>query len=372
MHLTKKSTHKQSITIIAIYLFLSAFLFSQTWTLTKGWDLLGANSDITDFSKFPSDCVNSVFVYKNTNTANKWDIYPDNPLASVKQGKGFWINTKKDCTFLYNPLANALEINHIDVNGEERAYKTYIPENLTNDASLVFYFHGGRRLDNRGGKGETTAEKLERESRVLLFANKDHHLSKLAKDDNTIVVFPLGTLDDTEFNWRDKDKEIPYFDKLVEYFKATYPQINSKKIYTTGHSSGAIFSTVLAGKRPDVIAAAAASSGRVNLYKNDVLKYPFINDGKSIPLIALHGENDNKTNGMEETLDNWHFYENKGAKDDFTKENLDIGTYSVVKKTYKNGLSDLELYIIKGAGHAVSWQIMGQTIWDFLKSHPKK
>lgn len=363
---------KKIIPLIIIHLLLSSSLFSQTWSLKTGWELLGSNKAITDLSVFNSECVNGVFAYKKGDSSI-WETYPSGDLTSIDEGQGFWVYMKKDCDFDTLASRGDMIIKRVEVNATStREYKFYKPNSLENDASLLFYFHGEIGMANDDNEYTIT------NGGALTNYNKDYILSTMANTENIIVAYPLGSiffypstkfLPKKTFNWND-DSNLIFFDKMVEYITTTYPQINKKKIYVTGFSNGASFSFRLAGARVNVLAGASATSSRYGLIKNGVLREePFLNDNLSTPLIAFHGLKDNLTLGMEESLDNWHTIENKGSLEGAEKVQVSIGEYNTTRKTYKNGISDLEIYLIEDVRHSVSMEVVGRVMWDFLKKH---
>ncbi len=381
-----KSIYKKSMIIVISQLLLTSFIFSQSWNFKQGWDLKGSSGTIEDLSVFTSECVEKMYSY-NKGETSIWSTYPGD-LTTIKAGKGFWINMKKDCTIQSvsaeeKALQENMTIASIEVNGETRQFKFYTPTNLTNDASLIFYFHGGIAIY------PNTPSSIE--NGLLSYLSKNHVWSKIADTENIMVVYPLGSIKDftasstktspsratdrynKEYNWI-YSKDLDYFDKLLEYFTTNHPKINSKKVYISGHSAGASFTFRLAGERTSVLAGAVAVSGRLKLTKGGVTipGYDFIKDEISIPLMAFHGSDDGKTKGMESNLDDWHTIENHGSLEGATKVDLDIGKYSLTKKTYKGGISDLEFYVVKNQGHRVPWDVLGYNMWDFLKSHVRE
>ncbi len=368
--------YKKIIVFIVAQLLFSSFLFSQFWSIKEGWHLLGSNSNISDMSKLKPRCIDKIYSY-NKMEESIWLTYPGD-LTSLKKGQGFWIKATADrCkinTFiLENPNNNGkMTRATLDLNGVTREYRFYKPNNLNNNASLMFYFHGSAIINTNVGNLDNLADGLFKS------ANEDHILNKLARDENMMIIYPLSTVKDygegrKNASWSHSDTEVTYFDKLVEHFISTYPELSNKKIYVSGHSSGAIFSFQLAGERATIIAGAGAVSSRFNLIKNGKLidGVDFINDNISTPLIAFRGLNDDRTEGMEESVDVWHSKENKGTTNDATKEEIEIGQYYITKKTYKNGISDMELYLVKAEGHSVSWHTIMDTMWSFLKSHTR-
>lgn len=357
-----------------ILIFISSSLFSQYLVLEQGWNLRGSISNITDLSKLKTACVDrKIYTYDNG-----WKTYPEG-ITAINKGQGFWIHSKdKRCKINTlkqdNPNINGkLALGNIDLDGVNREYRFYKPNNLKNDASLMFYFHGSSQIFTKNGDFDSLADGLFQGS------NEAHIFNKLARADNMIIVYPLSTIKDygngtKNAGWNHApETELLYFDKLVKYFSDTYPQLNNKKIYISGHSSGAIFSFRLAGERTDIIAGAGVTSGRFSLVRNgEIKKVDFLDDNKSIPLIAFHGVNDDRTIGMENNLDNWHKLENQGTLDSVEKEDVEIGQYSATKKTYKNGISNLELYLLKDTRHSIVWGEIMETMWSFLKAHTKK
>ena len=375
------SGSSKAINFAFLQLLFSVFLFSQEWTLSKGWELLGAESDISDLSVFDLKCIEKIYSYKH-NASTPWSVYPNGALKSISKGQGFWAHIKKDCTINTdagnspapdngdsgngsNGKNNDAEpsIHNIDVNGVNRLYKVYKPSSLSDDVSLLFYFHGSIMSST---KRDT--------DNLLRFATKYYPVSKLGKANNMMVVYPLSRItEDGIAFWAHKpDDELMYFDKLLEHILATYPSVNAKQIYISGHSSGAAFSFKLAGYRPNKVAAAISVAGRIGLVGKGEVNYPFFGDNLSTPLIAFYGETDIRTDKMEAHFDEWHKRENQGTLNGATKEDIQIDSYSATKKIYKNGISDLALYGIKNVGHNVSWNKVGQIMMDFLKSHAKE
>ena len=88
------------------------YLFASEVIIEKGWQLLGAQSKITDMSIFDKDGINSVFSYKN----GLFLGYPKNSstelLSEVLAGEGYWINTSKSITLNFDD-SSALNVGDI-------------------------------------------------------------------------------------------------------------------------------------------------------------------------------------------------------------------------------------------------------------------
>ena len=89
-----------------ILLFVSLILNAQVINITKGWNLYGAEKNIS-VSIFNDSCVNTVWTYNSNNS--KWKLYikdskkykiPSNiiKLTIIKEGEGFWINGDGNCS----------------------------------------------------------------------------------------------------------------------------------------------------------------------------------------------------------------------------------------------------------------------------------
>jgi poly(3-hydroxybutyrate) depolymerase len=251
----------------------------------------------------------------------------------------------------------------INVNGENRRFKFYVPENLPSEGvSLVFRFHGSTPAStNPNIQNDPTSS-----------ITKNYILNKIANDENIIAVYPEGTIQGTQINWTDTERNLGFFDEMLKYFEETFDNIDSNRIYTCGHSSGAIFSYVLAGFREDKIAAAVPVSGQYSLTKNPE-KSTFTGNDISVPIRAYNGTNDGIVNhqGAYNNMCVWSEKENKGSSSNIEESSLNIGDYEVNIKKWNGGLSDLEMYSIQDEGHGISWDTIGQSMWEFMKNHPK-
>ncbi|WFD11802.1 hypothetical protein [Tepidibacter hydrothermalis] len=245
----------------------------------------------------------------------------------------------------------------IDVNGEDRRFKFYVPENLASEGvSLVFRFHGSSNPEGDPTDGIT----------------KNYILNKIANDENIIVVYPEGYIEYGSKGWNNTEKNLAFFDEMLKYFEETFDNIDSNRIYTCGHSSGAIFSYALAGFREDKIAAAVPVSGQYCLTKHPE-KNTFTDNNVSVPIRAYNGIDDGIVNheAAYNNMSIWSEKENKGGSSNVEEKSLNIGNYNINVKKWNEGISDLEMYSIKGTGHGISWDTIAQSMWEFMKNHPK-
>lgn len=105
------------------------------------------------------------------------------------------------------------------------------------------------------------------------------------------VVYPQGLnvrlLNQEAPGWQiapglQEDRDLKLFDALADLLKKEY-QSDSGRVYSCGMSNGAIFTYVLAAKRPDALAAIGAVGG---------FAPPAFKGTKPLPTIIVHGQAD--------------------------------------------------------------------------------
>lgn len=280
---------------------------------------------------------------------------------------------------------NSDEKKSIVVDGVERTYLLHLPAGYkkNNLYPLVFVLHGGT----------ANAENAARMSRMGLKADKE----------NFIVVYPNGTgkFKDKFLHWNDGSErsdrgassadDVAFFRQLINYLENNYP-IDSKRVYATGFSNGAIMTHRLGVELSDKIAAIAPVSGALNYDKS------FPTDPVSV--IIFHGTADKyvpynggigKSSGGQRqdksvayAIDFW--VKNNGCNPIAVK--TEYG--DIIKEEYNGGKagSEVVLYTVKNGGHAWPGGISGirngnvdeptqeisatNIIWEFFKKHPKQ
>lgn len=155
---------------------------------------------------------------------------------------------------------------------------------------------------------------------------------------------------------------------MVAYFNTHTPVPDVNRIYTCGHSSGAIFSFVLAYERSDIFAAAVPVSGQMKLTSNQ-------QPPRAVPIRAFNGKDDAIVN-YAAALDNIKAWSsiigNYFPSDAVQSDTLKIDNYKQYLTTkWNGGKTDIEFYTIVGEGHGISWYYIMPLMWDFMKNHPK-
>lgn len=163
-----------------------------------------------------------------------------------------------------------------------------------------------------------------------------------------------------------EQKTICLFDADGNYFKGCTPTIDENRIYSTGQSSGAIFSWVLAFERPEVVASIAPRAGRMNT--DNETNFP----NRCVPVRVFAGEDDKTVihSGLVSDVTNWAeriggYFGNGVVIDTFS-----IPDYAHVTTRKWNGAKgDIEIYSLKGIGHGVSLKECCPYMWEFLDVH---
>ncbi|MEW6734898.1 MAG: polyhydroxybutyrate depolymerase, partial [Acidobacteriota bacterium] len=226
--------------------------------------------------------------------------------------------------------------------------------------------------------------------------------SDKADKENFIVVYPSGTgpLEDRLLTWNagnccgyaldNKIDDVGFLRMVIEKMKKDY-NVDSKHIYATGLSNGAMMSYRLACELSDKIAAIAPVAGALNLecapfqpvsmiiFHGTADQHVLYEGGKPKKKADPHPRTDNS---VAYAVSFWVDHNKCATKPQhIEKGNIVMDTYS----GGRNG-SEVVLYTIKGGGHAwpggkkyLPWaddptQEISATdlMWEFFLRHPKQ
>ena len=109
--------------------------------------------------------------------------------------------------------------------------------------------------------------------------------SVLAEEEGFVVVFPHGTGDPVRWDLEvdEGNPDIEYFDAVLEEVSSSLC-IDESRVYATGLSMGAMFTSVLLCTRADVMAAAAPVAG--------LLDPEGCEPSRPVPILTFHGTAD--------------------------------------------------------------------------------
>jgi len=293
-------------------------------------------------------------------------------------------------------------------NGTKRAYRIYVPEAVKKSKSsvpLVFCFHGG------GGTAEV-ASKMG--------------WTPIAEEEKLVVIYPEGL----NKHWNDgrnakkfaeqdaKTNDVAFVVALLDHLEKELPQIDPKRIFTTGASNGGFISHRIAIEASDRFAAAGIiiapmpkpfATGEKPFKPSHPISIVIVN-GTADPFVPYEGGpitpnftprrkqsadidfSRGECSSTDEAIELWlkhNQLDNKKSKVETLPDKDPDDGCTVEKSAWsggKNGTSVI-LYKVKGGGHTIPGgsqylpeRIIGKTcqdfdslraIWEFFEAHPK-
>ena len=156
----------------------------------------------------------------------------------------------------------------VTINGVERAYLLYVPDNVASRPAVIFSFHG------LGGTKEQQARMTDFNSR--------------ADASGFLVITPDGISKAWDVQNIDPavNKDVLFVQKMLDVESANY-HIDPTRVYATGFSMGAYFTHLLAKSLSPKIAAIAPHSGGLG-----ILSVLGINVTRKYPALIIHGDAD--------------------------------------------------------------------------------
>ena len=257
-----------------------------------------------------------------------------------------------------------LNITQPDGQTAERRFKYFMPVSIdeAKPISLIFEFHGSYGFD----AGVTPSDPLKG-------ITTSNALIQHAIQENCVICFPAGTAEMQEdgsgaVNWQYSEKHLPFVDAMIDYFKQRTPSIDTNRIYSTGQSSGAIFSFVLAFERSNVFAAITPRAGQMSLENQTVMPE------RAVPVRVFAGTDDNTVQHAAVIKNMTAWAEKIGgyfASDmEETKDAFEIEGYTKVDtRIWKGGKADLQIYSLQEQGHGISLGYCLPYMWEFMSTH---
>jgi polyhydroxybutyrate depolymerase len=161
--------------------------------------------------------------------------------------------------------------------GRQRLFNIYRPTLEPRHPAAVLVFHGS----SAPGHGADNIVSIT-------------HFERVAERNHFLVIFPeaiQGNWNDGRRNegieaYREGVDDIGFVDRILDYLKTTW-KIDSRKVYATGYSNGAIFVQYLAAERSSRIAAIAPVCGPMALdsFQSFRPQHP-------VSVLEIHGTND--------------------------------------------------------------------------------
>ena len=246
---------------------------------------------------------------------------------------------------------------NLNVNGKNRTYLLYVPNNVKDNAPLVISLHGA------GGQVSTTSH--------------DPDFNSIADKDGFIVAYPQGL--QTTFpglggmqapGWTSTGEE--NFD--TDFLKAVVEDIASKytldrqRLYCCGFSNGGMMTYVMANTCSHIFAAFAAISGYpINEFHLHHCSW------RPVPFLHIHGKADDFVkyslvpNIIEDMVD-------RNGANPVPTTTIKNGMYT--KNVYEAGEGGFPIifYEVDGMGHSpftnnTEDNSSSQTMWNFFKQY---
>lgn len=228
-------------------------------------------------------------------------------------------------------------------------------------------------------------------------------LSRLSDKEKFIVVYPYGSQNKTtqKFSWNGGSccgealnkniDDVMFINNLVDALSKKY-NVDSKKVYLTGFSNGAILTYRIAAQSPEKFAAFAVVAGSIGgkTRTNDPY-YTIPSPKKPVPILIMHGKKDGSITylGGQNEAKNASFTSfaestNFWLKNNKAKDKEIVSNEIFIHEDYKKNPNGerVEVYTVKESGHVwfggvmeIKNNLMGKSIsatniiWDFFKNN---
>ncbi len=286
-----------------------------------------------------------------------------------------------------------------------RSYRLHIPPDYdgTKPMPLVFAYHGCPSSSFVMMAMTALNKKSDEEGFIVVYPNGNLDIPYILfwiKELGVINRLLLGLRYWNFWDFIDVD-DVGYFQALIEKLQTTL-NINSSRIYVTGHSGGGFMSYRLGAEFSDIIAAIAPAAGTIGgrtwyRYKDvdpkELELYIIPEPENPLPVIVFHGMNDPAVPyegliwegtilylSVNESVEFW--VENNGC-DPVPEVNISESG-NIITRTYTNGSNGTEvvLYTVADGGHdwfggpEFIWPpceiSINDLIWEFFEKHPKQ
>mgnify|MGYP001178714076 CR=1 FL=1 len=188
--------------------------------------------------------------------------------------------------------SHVIEMSNFEHDGINRQYYFYKPENLAENAPLLFVLHGYTSNANS----------------IMSYSN----MNSIADQNGFAVCYPQGTSDNYNnnfwnvgyaFNDNQTVDDVDFLTSLASYLQNEH-NLSAGNTFSTGMSNGGDMSYMLACQAHDTFSAIAPIAGSMleSIYDSC--------DGVPVPVLEIHGTNDNTTlwEGDMENNDGWGAY----------------------------------------------------------------
>ncbi|RYF77438.1 MAG: phospholipase [Cytophagaceae bacterium] len=271
--------------------------------------------------------------------------------------------------------------------GQTRIYSVHVPPSYTTQReplALVIALHGGGGSGQQFEKQSGLSEKADKEGFIVVYPDGQQNPGILR-----LRTWNAGACCGQVASTKQTD-DVGFIRKLIDKLSVAY-RIDSKRVYATGHSNGAMLCYRLACELPDKLAAIAANSGTMQLTTA-------CQPNRVMPVLHIHSKLDRNVPydggvGSRSINRQWNPSADstlsvfaKLARCSTEKQIVrTTATYTAYQWSGCNGGTTIEYYLTNDGGH--SWPggvkavrrlgdppsdafANNDLIWDFFKVHP--
>lgn len=237
----------------------------------------------------------------------------------------------------------SVKADNITVNGTNRTYNVYAPQNLGENRPLLIFCHGYNQDANWMQNSE--------------FKNDNVSMESVCDTAKFVVVFPNGI----DKAWdTGGDRDINFIKAIIEKMATQY-KIDRNRIYLGGFSMGGMLTYNAINKMHDQIAAFVSCSGPQVVTPNA--------QTRPVPILHIQGTADNFSN-VQPALNVW-INHNGCPTTDKVVENYN-GYSGAKMHTWGPGNNGVEVKLLelKDKGHWICKEpqvYTGKEIWNFCK-----
>ena len=166
-------------------------LFSQSFSVTNGWNLHGAKHSITDLTVFDTSSINSIWSYKG----GAWETYSasssTNSLSLIDAGHGFWIKGNRVGTILSGSATADLSTHTVKDGWSLLGAKSdFCPAHLFNNSAVKVVWaqdDSGSWKEYSPGVTSASLDLVKKGQGFWVSGSKDANLSALLELNGNIV-----------------------------------------------------------------------------------------------------------------------------------------------------------------------------------------
>jgi polyhydroxybutyrate depolymerase len=194
--------------------------------------------------------------------------------------------------------------------------------------------------------------------------------------------FMLAVPDGKDKTWRALDAapnpDVDFLAAMIDEISAR-EKIDAKRVYIAGHSAGGAMAYRFAADHANRITAVGVVAGLIG--KNN--SAPFPKPARAVPVIAFHGDKDDKLNFEEYAVPAAKWWAMQNGCDD--RADRQLTSEGITRWIYQNGKASVLLYEITNGNHM--WPgahpmpekptpptapDATDLMWNFFNSYPKK